>query len=112
MSFQADPESDLSDKSLEELEADIAETRRRLSRNVDDLSFKLSPQGLSHDAKSTLGDTQELTFGAIEELGDRLLERSHGWGEQATAFVRRNPVPTTLLGIGLAWLVMRSSGRR
>lgn len=112
MSYAPTSQRDLSDMSPEELEAAIAETRARLSRNVDDLSFKLSPEGLSHDAKSTLGGTQELTFGAIEEMGERLSARSDGWGEQTAAFIKRNPVPSTLLGLGLTWLVMRASSRR
>ncbi len=106
-----DSRHDFDGKSPEELEADIVRTRERLSRNVDDLSFKLSPEGLSRDAQSALGDTQQLTFGAIEDLGKRLSERGVGWGTGTAAFVRRNPVPTTLLGIGLAWLVMRSRGQ-
>ena len=109
--FQNDSGRDLNDKSPEELEADIVRTRERLSRSVDDLSFKLSPEGLSRDAKSTLGDTQQLTFGAIEDLGKRLSARGDGWGAETSTFIRRNPVPTTLLGIGLAWLVMRNTRR-
>lgn len=112
MSFGAASQRDPNDMSPEELEAAIAETRERLSRNVDDLSFKLSPEGLSHDAKNTLGGTQELTFGAIEEMGERLSARSDGWGDQTGAFIKRNPVPSTLLGLGLTWLVMRASRHR
>jgi len=112
MSADSDLRDDLSDKSPDVLEADIAETRARISRSVDDIGYKLSPEGLSQRAKGTLGETQELTFGAIEELGERLLERSHSWGDHVSAFVKANPVPTTLLGLGLAWLMMRSNGRR
>lgn len=99
-------------RDMDELEADIAETRARISRNVDDLSYKLSPEGLSHDAKSVLGDTQQLTFEAIENMGAQLSARGGGWGEQTATFIKRNPVPTTLLGLGLTWLMMRSNERR
>lgn len=111
--MSAQPSQDaLRHRSMDELEAEIAETRARISRNVDDLGYKLSPEGLSHDAKGALGDTQQLTFEAIENIGAQLSARGNGWGEQAAAFVKRNPVPTTLLGLGLTWLMMRSSERR
>lgn len=103
---------DFSHRSAEELERDIAQTRARLSRNVDALSYKLSPVGLENEVKSVLGSTEQLTLGAVSNLSDALLERTGGWGVQAGAFVRRYPVTTTLVGLGLAWLVMRSSGRR
>ena len=103
---------DFSDRSPEELERDIAETRARLSSSVDGLSYKLSPAGLSEELRSTLGTTEELTVGAISGLSDALIGRTEGWGAQAGAFVRRYPVTTTLVGLGLSWLVMRSSGRR
>ena len=103
---------DFSHRSPEELEQDIAETRARLSRNVDGLSYKLSPAGISEEVRSTLGTTEELTVGAITGLSDALIGRTEGWGAQTGAFVRRYPVTTTLVGLGLAWLVMRSSGRR
>ncbi len=109
MSAYSEPRGELDHKSPDALEADIAETRARISRNVDDVSFKLSPAGLSQQAKGTLGETHALTFGAIEGLGEQLLGRSNGWGGRVTTFVKDNPVPTTLLGLGLTWLLMRSN---
>ncbi len=111
MSAHPEQRGELDDKSPETLEADIAETRARISRSVDGLSYKLSPEGLGQQVKGTLGETQELTFEAIEGLGERLLGRSDGWGGYVTRFVKTNPVPTTLLGLGLTWLLMRSNGR-
>lgn len=112
MSVQSNARRDLEDKSPDALEADIAETRARMGRNIDDLSFKLSPEGLGQQAKGALGETQELTFGAIEGLGERLLSRTDSWGGHVSTFVKANPVPTTLLGLGLTWLLMRSNERR
>lgn len=112
MSIPPGTRSDFSHRSAEELERDIAETRARLSRNVDGLSYKLSPAGIGEEVKGMLGTTEELTIGAITGFSDKLAGRTEGWGPQAGAFVRRYPVTTTLVGLGLAWLVMRSSGRR
>ena len=98
-------------RSPEQLEDDIAETRRRISQNVDDLAYKLSPAGIGHEVKGTLADTQQLTFGAIEGLGDEFVTRTGNWGEKTRGFAKRHSVPVTLVGLGLAWLVMRSSRR-
>ncbi len=103
--------TDPSRRNPDELQDDIAETRARISRNVDDLAYKLSPEGIGHEVKGTLADTQELTFGAIEGLGDKFLERTHGWSGQTREFAKRYSVPVTLVGLGLTWLLMRSSRR-
>ena len=99
------------DRSPEQLESDIAETRRRISQNVDDLSYKLSPEGIGNEVKETLADTQQLTFGAIEGLGDAFMTRTGSWSERTRGFAREHSVPVTLLGLGFAWLLMRSSRR-
>ena len=86
--MSASTRPDFSDRSAEELEHDIAETRARLSRSVDGLSYKLSPAGVSEEVKHSLGTTETLTLGAITGLSDRLAGRAEGWGPQAGAFVR------------------------
>lgn len=107
-----DPRPDFSHKSVDELERDIAQTRARLGGNVEQLSYKLSPAGLGEEVKSALGSTEDLTVGALSNLSGALAGRAEGWGLQAGALLKRYPVTTTFVGLGLAWLVMRSSGRR
>ena len=109
MAYREQP--DPRNRSPEQLENDIAETRRRISQNVDDLSYKLSPEGFGLEVKETLADTQQLTFGAIEGLGDAFMTRTAGWGERTRGFAKDHSVPVTLLGLGFAWLLMRSSRR-
>ena len=103
----ADPKG----RNPDELERDITETRARISRNVDHISYRLSPEGLGEDVKGAVADTQSLTFGAIERLGDRVLEGTRGWSGQTREFAKRHSVPVTLVGLGLAWLMMRSNRR-
>lgn len=107
----ADTHTDPNDRNPDELERDIADTRARISRNVDDIAYRLSPESLGQDVKGTVADTQGLTFGAIEGLGDKFLERTQGWRGQTREFARQHSVPVTLVGLGLAWLMMRSSRR-
>lgn len=109
--MSTDTRTDLQHKSADDLERDIAETRLRISRGVDDLAYRVSPEGIGDEVKGSLADTQQLTFGAIEGLGDSFLTRTDSWKGNARAFVEQNAVPVTLLGFGLAWLMMRSSRR-
>ncbi len=103
--------TDPGNRSPDELERDIAETRARISRNVDNIAYRLSPESLGQDVKTTVADTQQLTFGAIEGLGDKFLERTQGWKGQTRELARQHSVPVTLVGLGLAWLMMRANRR-
>jgi len=95
-------------KSPEELEADIERTRARISEEVDALGYKLSPAGLRERAQGTLQETQDATFGMIEGIADGLIGRGDALGARAVDFIKRHPVPTTLLALGFAWLLMHS----
>lgn len=48
-------------RSVKEIEADIAATRSRLSRTVDELAYRVSPDTLKTKAKAQV-DTQINTF--------------------------------------------------
>ncbi len=79
-------------KSPDEIEQDIIATRAHIDRTLDVLTARLSPSGLLDQAVRTARETGgefTLNFGRT---------------------VRDNPIPTTLLGIGLGWLML--SGRR
>lgn len=101
----------LEHKSAAELEADIERTRARISEEVDAIGYRLSPAGLSEDASGLLQGTQNASFRALEELGESLLGQGQRAGDGVVGFLKRHPAPTTLLGFGLAWLLMRSSRR-
>lgn len=77
--------------SPDQIEREIDQTRREISHTIDALTEKLSPGQLLDQA---LGYVKEGGGAFVGNLG-----RS----------VRDNPVPVTLLGVGLAWLMM--SGR-
>lgn len=102
----------LGSQTPEQLEAEIAQTRARIALGVDALSYKLSPEGLEQQAKATLRGTQTFSTRALGDLGDRLIGRSSGWSGGAAQFVKRNAAVATVVGAGLAWLLLRSSERR
>ncbi len=104
-----DSSYDASNKSPAELQADIERTRSRISEEVDAIGHRFSPAGLSEDAKEVLHGTQGASFQALDELGKGLTELSGQLTDGLVGFLKRNPAPTTLLGLGFVWLLMRSS---
>ena len=80
------------EKSPSEIEADIARTRSDMSRTLDALQRKLSPG--------------QMLDGVLNQFASGSGEFASGLGRT----IRANPVPATLMGIGLGWLMV-SAGR-
>jgi len=79
-------------RDSKQIEADLDQTRARVSETLDALKHKLNPDELASEAFNYF--------------------RSSGGGEFTSnlgAAIKNNPVPATLVGVGLAWLMM--SGR-
>ena len=79
------------DRSPDEIEADIDQTRARMDADLAALEDRLSPGHLIDEAMRTL------RTGAAAEY-------FHNLGETA----KRNPVPLALVSTGLAWLALSS----
>lgn len=92
------------DKSVSELEADIARTRAQLGRDVDDISYKLSPDRFKNQAQETLQDAQEAVMDTVNEMTDTMMEKTKEAGSSFVDMVRRHPLPTALIGAGVALL--------
>ncbi|WP_131103810.1 DUF3618 domain-containing protein [Ornithinimicrobium sufpigmenti] len=56
------------DRSMKEIEADIAATRNRLARTVDELAYRVSPQTLKAKA---IADVQ----GRVQDVADRAKDK-------------------------------------
>ena len=85
-----------------QLEAELTATRTRVAADAKALRAKLTPAGLAQEAKTRLQGSHS---GGSGLLG----AQSGGWGR---AFAEHNSALTTLLGAGLAWLLLRSSKHR
>lgn len=84
--------TDPAGRSAEQIQLDIRHTRSQLDHTLEAILQRLSPGGLVDEALDYL-----------RHSGGR--EFAHNLNEA----VKRNPVPITLMGIGLAWLML--SGR-
>lgn len=91
-------------KSVSELEADIARTRSQLGRDVEDFSYKLSPDRFKEQTQNTLQNAQEAVMESVSEMTENLLEKTKEAGGSFTDMIRRHPLPTALIGAGVALL--------
>jgi len=91
-----------SDKSPEEIERDIEQTRSRLSRDIDELGNKLSPSNLKEEAKSAIKD---VTQGAVSNVS----EQARRTGFRLVQVIRDNPLPVIAVGAGVTWLLTQRS---
>jgi ElaB/YqjD/DUF883 family membrane-anchored ribosome-binding protein len=91
------------EKSPEEIELEIEQTRTRLSRDIDELGNKLSPQNLKEEAKSAIKDAAQ---GAVSNVG----EQARRTGFRLVEVIRENPLPVIAVGAGVTWLLTKRSG--
>jgi hypothetical protein len=87
------PEDD--HRQPEEIERDIERTREEVSSTIDAIQRKLTPGQMMDQALSYARTSLPADFGS--NLGSA---------------VRENPVPVTLIGVGIAWLMMAGQGGR
>jgi ElaB/YqjD/DUF883 family membrane-anchored ribosome-binding protein len=95
--FDTDTES-RSEKSPEEIEREIEETRNRMSQNIDELGDRLSPQNLKEEAKSRI---KNVASDAVSNVGDQ----ARRTGNRLVDVIRENPLPVIAVGAGVTWLL-------
>src|SRR3954467_9134846 len=91
-----------SDKSPEEIEREIEQTRSRLSRDIDELGNKLSPSNLKEEAKTAIKDA---AHGAVSNVGEQARRTS----SRLVEVIRENPLPVIAVGAGVTWLLTQRS---
>ena len=102
--------SDSRDKSSQEIEAEIEATRAAMRADVDAIGEQVSPDRLKDQAKGVVGDVKDSVVEAIQGVGSQLGSQAGSWSGRAVEVVKANPLPAALVGVGLAWLLMRSTG--
>jgi ElaB/YqjD/DUF883 family membrane-anchored ribosome-binding protein len=86
----------------EEIEREIGQTRNRLSRDIDELGNKLSPQNLKEEAKSAIKGAAQ---GAVSNVG----EQARRTGSRLVEVIRENPLPVIAVGAGVTWFLTQRS---
>lgn len=90
-------------KSPAEIEAEIERTRERMSEDIDAIGEKLSPRHIKQRARAAVHGAQEAVVEKVQEVGRRTREAGTG----VMDFVRHNPLPAAMTGIGIYWLYSR-----
>ncbi|MEA2722775.1 MAG: hypothetical protein QOH59_546 [Gemmatimonadales bacterium] len=93
-----------SEKSPEDIEREIEETRARMSNNIDELGDRLSPDNLKHEAKSAI---RHVAHDAVSNVG----EQARRTGSRLVDVIRENPLPVIAFGAGVTWLLTQRSNR-
>lgn len=91
-----------SEKSPEDIEREIGETRARMSQNIDELGDRLSPDNLKHEAKSAI---RHVAQDAVSNVG----EQARRTGSRLVDVIRENPLPVIAVGAGVTWLLTQRS---
>lgn len=100
----ADYDSD-ENKSSEEIKADIEHTRQEMSEKINQIQERLDPQRLKEHAQETVRSVVADTSNSIMSY---LQTDSAHMGLAAIEIMRRNPIPSALVGLGLGWLVIEA----
>jgi len=136
---QANESNQSAELGTEDLRSDIEATRSGMSETVDAIQAKLSPQNVQEAAeqiterakqaalevvdqatvrlKETVtqlknevkGEIHDATIGRIEAMVGQVKETSRSASSTIVETIKANPIPSALVGIGLAWLFMNKS---
>jgi ElaB/YqjD/DUF883 family membrane-anchored ribosome-binding protein len=104
--------SDQNQDGTDDLRADLEQTRERVSSDIEALGNKLSPDNLKAEAKQAVSRGLEQGREAARETLREGTERVRQTAETAkngiARYVRENPVPLSLIGLGVGLLIWNS----
>jgi len=90
------------ERTPEEIEREIELTRERMSRDIDALGEKLSPQNLKRQAK-------EAITGKAHDMVNNVGDQARDTGSRLFELFRENPLPVVAAGLGAVWLFQQRS---
>ena len=96
-------------KTPEEIRAEIEETRDRISEDIDELGYRLGPEGLRDRAQETIHEAQDALYDATRGVTDSVGERAEALSSGLVDRIRDNPLPATILGAGIGWLLLQGA---
>jgi ElaB/YqjD/DUF883 family membrane-anchored ribosome-binding protein len=91
-----------SEKSPQEIEREIEQTRSRMSQDIDELGDRLRPDNLKEEAKTAI---RNVAHDAVSNVG----EQARRTGSRLVDAIRENPLPVIAVGAGVTWLLTKRS---
>lgn len=93
------------EKSIAEIERDMARSRAEIERTTEALKAKIEPENLADAARQVIQDSTDRVEAKVKELADQATDRVGTVGEQASAYFQQNPLPFLLAGMGIGMLI-------
>jgi hypothetical protein len=101
-------------EQVHEIQANIAQTRAEMSETINELQERLSPAHLKEQLKDQVREqyahaketVRGATIGKVEDMVERFSDSVYETRRTIVDTISANPVPSALIGIGLAWLWM------
>ncbi len=87
-------------KSPEEIEREIEATRERMSRGIDELGERLSPDNLKRQAKDAI-------TGKAQDIAHNVGEQARQTGFRMIDFIQENTSLVAAMGLGAVWLIQQ-----
>ena len=97
---------DDSDARTQEIREEIAQTRIEMSETIEAIQERLTPANLVAQASETV---RNATTEKVRQMADTAGYAADQMMDTSVArTIRSNPIPAAMIGIGAAWLIMRS----
>jgi hypothetical protein len=92
----------------DELREQIRDTRSRMSDTLDQLGERLNPETVKEQVKDSI---RQATVGKVSDIARQAKEQVIKMERSLVRTARDNPVPTAMIGIGLAWIILNARRR-
>ena len=87
-------------RSPEEIEREIEATRERMSRGIDELGDRLSPENLKRQAKDAI-------TGKAHDIANNVGAQARQTGFRMIDFIQENTSLVAAMGLGAVWLIQQ-----
>lgn len=95
-------------RQIDRIREEIRKTREETIQTINELEKRLSP---SHFLARVREKTWQATSGRTDAMAQDTSEISKRWGAALYDTIKSNPIPTMLVGGGLAWLIASGISR-
>src|SRR5713101_4343171 len=91
------------EEDLDTARAQFEQTRAEMGETIDAIKERLNPQKLMGQAKESV---REATIGRAQDAANAAVETAKDTGTTVAGFIKENPIPAALTGLGITWLLM------
>lgn len=103
----------MSDRSEHELRQSIEESRSRMAETVEEIGARVNPDRVRRELKARARDeVDDFKANVKRKARSTMRDLEHGAEEKGRGMwrtIKDNPVPATMVGVGLAWLMANGS---